>query len=805
MMSLAVQHHRAGNLADAEQLYLQVLKTNPNHTDALHLLGEIAHRYGRHEIAIDYITRALAIHPYAAVYHFTLAMVYEFMRKYGDAADSLVRAVELKTDFPEAYNNLGACRKAQGRLDEAIACYRRAIELRPEYAFARNNLGASLAAQGRLDEAIACYREALRLKPDYDDAYSNLGNALAGQERWDEASASFQEALRLRPDGAATYNNFGTVLAAQGKLDEAIAVYRRALSLHPQLAAAHNNLGSALQELGHTTAAATAFREALRFDPGCVDAHLNLASILQEERQFDDATAQVRTALGIEPKNAKAYNTLGTVLANQGKLEEARASYQQALAFQPSDRLRIVLATMLPLVYESMDHLWAERRGFSENLCRLREEGVSLDLTRQLAPTSFYLAYQGQNDRDLRQEFASLCHPPGAEPAFSGGGLAFDRRENLAAAHHSLGRKVRVGFISAHFREHTVGRLTQSLVANLSRDRLSVTVLSAATRPDTLTDVFRQHADQFITVPANLQAARRLISDLALDVLFYVDIGMHAFTDTLAFSRLAPIQCVTWGHPDTTGLSTIDYFISSDLFETEDADRHYTEKLVRLRSFPPYSDRPEAKNDLGALTQPRSQDREHFGFADDCHLYACLQSLFKLHPEFDTVLGGILRRDPKGVVILSIGNHPHWHDALRRRFAASMADVLDRIRFVGWLSSEDYLRLNAASDVVLDPMHFGGGRSSYEFFGLGLPVVTLPSQFLRGRLTLGMYRKMRLRECVARTTGEYIDIAVKLGTEPEYRAAIRSKILAANDVLYVDPEAIRELECFFEHAVAQVC
>src|SRR5262249_39926996 len=118
-------------------------------------------------------------------------------------------------------------------------------------------------------------------------------------------------------------------------------------------------------------------------------------------------------------------------------------------------------------------------------------------------------------------------------------------------------RKIKVGFISTYFTDHTVGRLTQSLVANLSRDRLSVTVLLAAEQPDAMTDVFRQRADQFFTVPANLPAARRLIEDLELDVLLYTDVGMHAFTYTLAFSRLAPVQCVTWGHPETTGLATI--------------------------------------------------------------------------------------------------------------------------------------------------------------------------------------------------------------------------------------------------------
>src|SRR5262249_41317201 len=204
---------------------------------------------------------------------------------------------------------------------------------------------------------------------------------------------------------------------------------------------------------------------------------------------------------------------------------------------------------------DSMDHLRAERRRFSDNVSRLKQEGVRLDLTRQHAHAPFYLAYQGECDKELRRALAGLYRAPmtaRVAPVTTG------RGEGRVAS----GRKIKVAFISSYFTEHTVGRLTQSLVAHLSRDRLSITVLSAATRPDSITEFFREYADQFITVPANLPAARRLIADLALDVLFYTDIGMHTFTDTLAYSRLAPVQCTTWGHPETTGLPTIDYFIS---------------------------------------------------------------------------------------------------------------------------------------------------------------------------------------------------------------------------------------------------
>src|SRR5262249_3173954 len=156
-----------------------------------------------------------------------------------------------------------------------------------------------------------------------------------------------------------------------------------------------------------------------------------------------------------------------------------------------------------------------------------------------------------------------------------------------------------------------------------------------------------------------------LLTEQQLDILFYTDV-VDPLLYSLAFSRLAPVQCVTWGHPDTTGLDTIDYFVSSELFETAQADEHYSETLVRLKTIPAYCYRPER-------TTP-AKAREAFDLPADGHLYACLQSVYKFHPEFDVVLTDILRRDPKGVLILSEGYHCYWRTLLERRFMATLPE-----------------------------------------------------------------------------------------------------------------------------------
>ena len=215
-LAIAIRHHQGGRLQAAQQIYRQILAVEPNHADAIHLLGVIAHQMGEHETAVEYIERAIG----------------------------------LKGSAPAFHNNLGGAYRALRRIPEAIACYRRALEVKPDYAEAHNNLGNAFKDQGKLDEAVACYRRALELKPDYAEAHNNLGVALKDQEKLDEAVACYHRALELKPDLVEAYNNLGLALKDRGEIDEAIACYRRALELKPDFAEAHGNLGNALQGPG---------------------------------------------------------------------------------------------------------------------------------------------------------------------------------------------------------------------------------------------------------------------------------------------------------------------------------------------------------------------------------------------------------------------------------------------------------------------------------------------------------------------------------------------------------------------------
>jgi predicted O-linked N-acetylglucosamine transferase (SPINDLY family) len=229
--------------------------------------------------------------------------------------------------------------------------------------------------------------------------------------------------------------------------------------------------------------------------------------------------------------------------------------------------------------------------------------------------------------------------------------------------------------------------------------------------------------------------------------------------------------------------------------EPEDGPSHYTERLALLDSLPTCYARPQAP-------WPQTP-RETWGLAADQHVYFCAQNLLKVHPDFDLVLAEILRRDGAGVAVLTAGRHAYRGELLKRRWEATIPDVLDRVRILPGLVERDYLSLIATADVSLDTLHYGGVNTTYDALSLGTPVVTLPGRFQRGRYTCAVYRRLGISDCVAGSTDNYIELAVRIASEPDYRRELRQRILAASDVLFDDPKPALELDECLQRLLAE--
>jgi tetratricopeptide (TPR) repeat protein len=332
---LALEKHQRGLLDQAAQLYETVLGREPEHADALHLLGVVAHQRGRHAQAVGLIRRALALKPGAAIYHANLAEAYRALAEYEPAAESARTALSLRPDFAEPANTLGLLSLEQGQPAAAIEHFELSLAIRPDFAPAWNNLGNAHRLLGDVDQGLRSFHRALVIDPDFAEAHSNLGQLLLEEERPHEALAHCRDAVRLKPDSVEALGNLGNVLRELGRLEEAKQCYTEALRLGPNLPMLYNNMGQALQEEGKLAEAMAWYQRGLEIDPNLARLHCNLASALAELDNHADAIRCYERALGLDPNYLEAHTGLAGILHEQGRYGEAQERYHLVLRLKP--------------------------------------------------------------------------------------------------------------------------------------------------------------------------------------------------------------------------------------------------------------------------------------------------------------------------------------------------------------------------------------------------------------------------------------------------------------------------------------
>jgi predicted O-linked N-acetylglucosamine transferase (SPINDLY family) len=645
------------------------------------------------------------------------------------------------------------------RPQEALPHFQAVVTREPQNAAGHFNLGNLLKMLGRDAAAADAHRTAALLDPRMRPLVQSSAaeapverqvsgwNAeramdearkLASDGRWPEVAAACRKVLELDANHADALGLMGVALHELTRAAESVEFYRRSLAVRPNAPAVWNYLGNTYQTLSRWDDAIEAYRKAVEYDPACGGALCNL----------------------------------GHLLNDQGRVDEAREYLKTADRLDPNGLPRLLSAVGLPIIYDSAEELYARRRALEANMQALIADRFEVDLTHKQVPTLFYAAYHGVNDRPLQQMAAKLYRAP--QPVEK-------RRLKPRSS------RLRVGFLSRYFCNHTMGRLNLDWVRQFDRKVAEVFVI-APPHDDTAGRGFRAAADTFVPLPGEVARARQTVVDCKLDVVVFTDVGMDPLTNVLAYSRMAPVQCVTWGHPVTTGSPAMDYFISSKRLEAPEGDDFYTEQLLRFDDLCVCYERPKLP------TAPRR--RESFGYSASDHLYVCPQTLFKLHPEFDAICAAILRGDPRGRLVLLEGKYPYWEQKLRERFARTMPDVVDRIRFLPAMPRDEFLALCATADVLLDPIHFGGGNSTYEGLAMGTPVVSLPSRQLRARITLALYGTIGVDDCLVDSPEAYVAQALRLANDADYRRDVSGRILATCGELFGRTQGFRQFEQF---------
>jgi protein O-GlcNAc transferase len=682
--------------------------------------------------------------------------------------------------------------QAAGRLDAAERCYREALALLADYPQAHHGLANLLGRLDRLEEAAAHYREALRLKPDWAAAQYNLGHLLNRQGRLEEAAQCYRRALRLKPDFPEALNNLAHILNRLARYDEAERSCRAALRLKPDNAAAHNNLGNALSGLCRYAEAEASYRDALRFNPDLPETLRNLGDVLGTLRRYEESLPCYRSALRLRPTMADAWSNLGLALGALGEPEEAERCYDAALRLKPDFAAAQVNRCIgrLRIVYRDEAEIERARAAYAADLdavCRL--EGSEALAAAGKPP--FLLAYQGRIDRELQARYGAFVaramaarHPAWAAPP--------------EVAPPARGEAIRVGILSSYFYGHSNWKIPlKGWLTALDRRRFRLFGYHIGHRRDEETELAQKLCHRFVQgLPSLERWAERIRRD-RLHVLLIPGIGMDDLTLRLAALRLAPVQATSWGHPDTTGLPTIDDYLSSALMEPADGEEHYTERLVRLPNLPIwYEPREVAREPV---------TRAEIGVDEGAVLYWCCQSLYKYLPRYDEVFPRIAARVPAARFVFIKYPYGEKVTALfRERLAAAFArDGVDAARhcvFLPPMSAARFAAVGRLADLFLDSLGWSGCNSTLEALSGDLPVITMAGALMRGRHSAAILALLEMPELIAGDVDAYVELAAALGLDVERRFTLKKCIAARKHRLYRDQSAIDGLAAYLEEA-----
>ena len=586
---------------------------------------------------------------------------------------------------------------------------------------------------------------------------------------------------------AAAHFHQGTLLAQSGKFAAAIARLRRAVELEPDLAEAHFNLGSAYRDLGQLEPALASYRRAAALHPGWADALLGIGAILREQGRLEEAIDSLSRALATKPDSVEAHQELGNAHTALGNWREALGHFGSALRLQPDHAEAHWAAAMaqIPAIYGTGADPAEHRRAFSAELealerwCRSGERREAFRAVAVHQP--FYLAYQESSNRELLARYGSLC---------AGLMRGWQDRAGLAVAPAAAGRgQMRVGIVSAHIHDHSVWKaLVHGWMEGFDQDRFDLHLFHLGTRRDAETHYAQSRAAGFHEGRRAFDEWARLIHSSRLDVLIYPEIGMDPTTAKLAAMRLAPVQAASWGHPETTGLPTIDYFLSAEDLEPPDAQAHYTEKLVLLPHL-----------GCSVSRAPEHLDPHEFtGLEGAGPILLCPGTPFKYAPQFDRVLVEIARRVDKCRLVFFTGNPEALSIKLQHRLTQAGLDFERHAVILPWLPRAQFRALLTRADLYLDTIGFSGFNTAMQAVECGLPIVTREGRFLRGRLASGILKRIGLAELVTPSEEAYIELAAALAGDRERRRSLRSRIEANRSRLFDDPAPVGAMQDFLQ-------
>lgn len=809
LLKTAAYFHRVERRELAHRCYQRCLKLEPDNRDALYGLGLLAYQEGQPNRAVERFTQLLQLEPNNAEYHNQLGLAYKTNSQPQAARQNFQKALELQPDNEHFRENLnatigilieyliqtsqwhfnsgnldrvaqldsqaGTLLKESGQIDAALRYYDRALEAKPDFAEVHHTLAELYLERQELDRAIRHAKRAIEAKPDFAEAYKSLGNAFVNQRNGGAALRAYARAIQHKPDYAEVYSNIGSVYFLQNKYKEAVEVYRKAISINDQL-------------------------------PGI---HWNLGKVFEKVRQFKPTIECWQKAIELDPEfpGAQGYYQLGTKYLATGKREEAARSYQKALQLKPDladaywDLCEIFNLGNQPLARQTAAQFCKNVGDNAQILAAMAfmKANVNSGAT-EVAKQKFlelesmlYRRIDELSDRDTIRLYLNVLFdmPHLRDDVAANSQLAHwiakryvallakrSQAENyqpkqFALTQERVNSPLRIGFLSQHFRRHSVGWLSADILQELSKLTPHLyCYVTGQMKTDNVTQRFEQFTEK-VHRPKTF-TARELTAEIHkddLDVLVDLDSVTVMVHTEILYRRPAPV-CVSWLGFDAPYISDRNYYLGDWYTHPQGAESHYLERVARMPdSFAAVSGLPIHPTDRVVL-------RRSMRLSANQTVYLCIATGNKFCPEMISAQVNILKQVPDSVLLykgrvgdLKLIESMYHQECKRQGIRTNRMRVLPRTR-----TEEEHRLIYQMADVLLDSYPYSGSTHIVEALWFNMPVVAKVAEQSFGRQAYSLMKGAGTDAGVAWDWDEYIKWGVRLGRDDNLRSQVRAQL-----------------------------
>lgn len=750
----------------------EALKLRPDLLLAFVTLGNALHFQGKVDAAIRAYSQALKIDPNFAEVYANLATMYLNLGRTEEAIANYKKSLELKPDLAAVHWNLGRVYQQLGRAEEAIAAWNIALKLKPDLVEAEFNFefGNSLARRGQLQEAIASYRRAIAGKPNWAEPYGNIGCLLSQQNRFEEALEQFQMAIQLNPDLPELYLHTARTLTKLGRHRDAIAAYQNLIRLQPEYADGYANMANMYATIGEIEPAIAHYKKALELQPKWAEVYCRLAHI-QKQDSPHEAVANLEKAIELKPDFGEAHQQLCDLLSHSTNLAKARIAADRYWE-TCSDTIPVFCAIAYVFAYTQSGACEEalEKLQELERICRDRIDTLSDIEIRLIYEILLFTVPHLRDDLEGNaQLYRLICQYYYKEPPAEPPQLYAEPRLPL-----------RIGFLSKHFRRHSVGWCSEAVIRELTTITPHVNLyVSGRLHPDEVTERFQTMTEKCYFpkhYPNGFASAAELNREIRrdrVDVLVDLDSITIPVNVQVLHKSPAPV-CVTWLGFDAPYLSPNHYFICDENSHPPGIENHYLERLIRL---------PETSVAIDGLpTRPvdcRSV-RQQLKISPTATVFLCVAPGRKTNWEMVQSQVKILRSVPESILIRKGQGDPQLLRKMYNDACETEGVDVKRLIFIGLTKTEEEHRaIYKVADVMLDSYPYNGGTHNLEALWSELPVVTRSGRQYLSRMGYAFLKAVNLDVGWAWSWEEYAQLGIELGRDGALRRQIRDRLAIA--------------------------